>query len=59
MKSGTREVCMSLGMAYWSAIQLELVVEHTGVGMVVTLLYVIFLNDVQYLQAWFCRGKLS
>ena len=29
-------VCLSLGMAYWSAIQPELVVEHTGVGVVVT-----------------------
>ena len=27
---------LSPGMTYWSAIQLELVVEHTGVGMVVT-----------------------
>ena len=36
MKSGTGEVHMSPGMAYWSVIQLELVVEHTGVGMVVT-----------------------
>ena len=36
MKSRTREVHMSPGMAYWSAIQPELVVEHTGVGMVVT-----------------------
>ena len=36
MKSGTREVCMSPGMAYWSVIQPELVVEHTGVGMVMT-----------------------
>ena len=36
MKSGTGEVHMSLGMAYWSAIQPELVVERTGVGVVVT-----------------------
>ena len=36
MKSGTREVHMSPGMAYWSAIQPELVVEHTGVGVVMT-----------------------
>ena len=27
---------MSPGMAYWSVIQPELVVEHTGVGVVVT-----------------------
>ena len=27
---------MSLGMAYWSVIQPELVVERTGVGVVVT-----------------------
>ena len=36
MKSGTREVRMSPGMAYWSVIQLELVVEHTRVGVVMT-----------------------
>ena len=36
MKSGAGEVCMSLGMAYWSAIQPELVVERTGVGVVMT-----------------------
>ena len=36
MKSRTGEVHMSLGMAYWSAIWLELVVKCTGVGMVVT-----------------------
>ena len=36
MKSRTGEVCMSPEMAYWSAIQLELVVERTGVGVVVT-----------------------
>ena len=36
MKSRTGEVHMSPGMAYWSAIQPELVVEHTGVGMVMT-----------------------
>ena len=30
------KVHMSLGMAYWSAIQPELVVERTGIGMVVT-----------------------
>ena len=37
MKSGAGEVRMSLGMAYWSVIQPELVVEHTGVGVVVTI----------------------
>ena len=36
MKSGTGEVRMSPGMAYWSVIQPELVVECTGVGVVVT-----------------------
>ena len=36
MKSGTGEVHMSPGMAYWSAIWLELVVECTGVCMVMT-----------------------
>ena len=36
MKSGAGEVRMSLEMAYWSAIQLELVVERTGAGVVMT-----------------------
>ena len=36
MKSKTREVRMSPGMANWSAIQPELVVECTGVGVVMT-----------------------
>ena len=35
MKSGAGEVHMSPGMAYWSAIQPELVVEHNRVGVVV------------------------
>ena len=39
MKSGTGEVHMSPGMAYWSARWPELVVKCTGVGMVVTILY--------------------
>ena len=50
MKSGTREVRMSPGMAYWSAIQPELVVGHTGVGMVVTALY----GLKQAGLAWWC-----
>ena len=36
MKSGTGEVHMSPGMAYWSAIRPELVVKRTRVAMVVT-----------------------
>ena len=36
MKSRTGEVCLSPGMTYWSVIQPELVVEHTRVGVVVT-----------------------
>ena len=36
MKSGTGEVHMSPGMAYWSVIWPESVVRHTGVGMVMT-----------------------
>ena len=36
MESGTREVYMSPGMAYWSAIWPELVVRCTRVGVVMT-----------------------
>ena len=52
MKSGTRKVRMSPGMAYWSAIWPELVVKCTGVGMVVTGPVTIVVMAVEVL-GWF------